>query len=226
MSRICVITARGGSKRIPRKNIRPFHGRPIILYAIDAARAAGIFLQILVSTDDEEIANLAAWYDTPHIARPAELGDDQATTADVMKHAVQRYGYESSATVCCLYPCTPLLDPNDLREGARRLEAENSLAYVMPLARFNPPVQRSLRLNENGMVTPDWPEFAGLRTQDLTPHYYDPGQWYMGRAGAWQAEVPIYGRWTLGMEIPRERAIDIDDEADWRLAELLYKGGK
>lgn len=223
--KVCVITARAGSKRIPGKNIRPFAGKPMLHHAIERARESGVFDEIVVSTESEDIATCA------HLAgiatvikRPANLADDVATTAQVMKHAVEELEHAALHTdlVCCLYPCTPLVKDEDLDRGIRILLSDPGHAYAMPVARYRPAVQRSLRLTKNRTVIVDWPEFACIRTQDLGVHYYDPGQWYWGRADAWRREIQIYGQWTAAVEIPRTRAVDIDDEEDWQIAEALY----
>lgn len=225
MKRVAIITARGGSKRLPRKNIRPFHGRPILHYAIAAAKQARLFDDVIVSTDDEEIATAAHLGGCSSvIKRPAELADDRATTAQAMHHAV-RYLMDQGAPleqVCCIYPCTPLLLPADLHDGFNKLMASGK-CYVFPVAQYAPAVQRMLRMDDNGVMQPVWPNFNDVRTQDLEARWHDAGQWYWGKADAWLNEIPIYGSWSVGQPVPRWRAIDIDTGEDWIIAEAAYE---
>lgn len=222
MKRVAIIPARGGSKRLPRKNIRPFHGKPIIAYPIAAARASQLFDEVIVSTDDPEISRLAVVLGAHEVIhRPAALADDYATTAAVMRHAVN-FLMEAGApleTACCIYPCTPFIRPQDLHDGYNlRVTAEE--IYCFPVAAYAPAMQRALRL-DLGVVEPVWPQFEGVRTQDLEPRYFDAGQWYWGLAYAWRYEAPIYQN-AAGLVIDRMRAIDIDTYDDWRLAEALF----
>ncbi|WP_400770524.1 pseudaminic acid cytidylyltransferase [Methylosinus sporium] len=221
--RIAVIPARGGSKRIPRKNVKPFHGHPMIAYAIMAARRSGVFDKMIVSTDDAEIAAIARDFgaETP-FARPAELADDHTPTVPVIAHAIgvcKEMGWEV-ADVCCVYPSAPFVVAEDIRSGCELL-AEGSCAYVFPVTSFPSPIQRALRRSENGTVTPFFPENSGVRTQDLELAYFDAGQFYWGRASAWEAGLDIHknGRALI---LPEWRVVDIDTHADWERAELLY----
>jgi pseudaminic acid cytidylyltransferase len=219
--RLAVIPARGGSKRIPRKNVKPFAGRPMIGHAIAAAQAAGVFERIVVSTDDEEIADVAraCGAEVP-FRRPAKLADDHAGTLPVMAHAIAALGWPDDGPVCCLYPGVPLLDPADLRRALERLQA-GGCDFVFPVLAFESPVQRALRRDPQGRVQPLYPEHAQTRTQDLEPAFHDAGQFYWGRAAAWQrGDSPHAGGATL--VLPAWRAVDIDTPDDWLRAEALY----
>jgi pseudaminic acid cytidylyltransferase len=224
LKRVAIITARGGSKRLPRKNIHYFHGKPIIHYAIAAARASKLFDEVIVSTDDAQISRVSIDGGSHQVIhRPAELADDHATTAQVMAHAV-RYLCDNGAPlehVCCIYPCTPLLMPADLHRGFDKL-VESGKAYAFPVCRAAPAPQRMLRMDDDGRVESVWPQFDGVRTQDIDPRWHDAGQWYWGTADAWMNGVPIYGN-AVGVEIPRWRAIDIDTADDWLIAEAVYQ---
>lgn len=225
MKRVAIITARGDSKRLPRKNIRPFHGRPIIHYAIAAAKASMLFDDVIVSTDDEEITAVAhqggcQWV----IKRPAELANDHATTGQVMAHAVDQFliGGAALEHACCIYPCTPLMTSADLQKGFDLLLHGTRASYVYPVAQYAPAVQRMMRRDENGLMSMVWPKFDQVRTQDLEPRWHDAGQWYWGLARAWRDEIPILVQ-GVGMPIEGWRAIDIDTYDDWVIAEAVYQ---
>jgi len=219
--KLAVIPARGGSKRIPRKNIKPFAGRPMIAYAIDAARACGLFDHIVVSTDDEEIAALARSLgaEVPFM-REAELSDDHAGTVPVIAAAIRAcaaLGWHAGQ-VCCIYPGVPLLLADDLvRAHALLADAD----YAFAVAPFPAAVQRAMRRDAAGTMSPMYPENVRTRTQDLEPAYYDAGQFYWGTAAAWlSGQSPhVNGR---GLVIPEWRAVDIDTPDDWTRAELAY----
>lgn len=224
--RLAVIPARGGSKRIPRKNIRPFCGKPMIAYSIEAAWDSGCFDHVVVSTDDEEIAAIARAYgaETP-FRRPDDLAEDHAPTVPVVHHAVgvcRALGWQFEH-VCCIYPAVPFLRTEDLRAGLDHLIAADQ-GFVFPVVAFPSPIQRALRRDEQGNVTPFDPRCVAVRTQDLTSAYYDAGQFYWGRAASWQpaASVHLDARTLV---LPAWRAIDIDTADDWQHAELLFKAG-
>jgi len=219
--KLAVIPARGGSKRIPRKNVKPFAGRPMIAYAITAAREAGVFDRIVVSTDDDEIAAVARqWGAEVPFRRPPELADDLTATAPVMAHAIRALGAADDAGVCCIYPGVPLLQPADLVEGLALFE-QGGFEYVFPVLPFSSPIQRALTRAGDGAVQSMHPEFAFTRTQDLPPAYHDAGQFYWGTAAAWLAgrSAHLGGR---SMVLPEWRAVDIDTPDDWVRAEALY----
>lgn len=215
----CIIPARGGSKRIPRKNIKDFCGKPMLARAIDTAKASQLFAQVIVSTDDSEIAAIARAYGAAVIERPAELADDYATTVAVMRHALADLAHDSN--ICCLYPCTPLLKPQDLTDSFRRWQSSDSL-YCFTVLEFESNILRSLKLSDHGEVTSVFGQHEQVRTQDLPHAYYDAGQFYWGSRDAWLTEDKIHNHAT-GFILPKYSVIDIDDDHDWRLAELLYQ---
>ena len=218
-----MIPARGGSKRIPRKNIKPFHGKPVIGYAIESALVSKTFDRVIVSTDDSEIAEVAEALgaELPFI-RPPELADDHTPTVPVIAHAIRAcdelgWGIED---VCCIYPCVPFISSDDL-STALELLVSTKAHYLFPVTGFPSPVQRALRRLPDGSVRPFQPEHATTRTQDLEPGYFDAGQFYWGRKCAWLDGLNIHLNGTT-LVIPEWRVVDIDTPADWERAELLY----
>jgi len=224
--RLAVIPARGGSKRIPRKNIREFCGKPMIAWSIEAARVSGCFDRILVSTDDEEIAAVARQHgaETPFV-RPAELANDHAGTTPVVQHAVlwQRAQGAAPAQVCCLYATAPFVQAADLREGLRLLESEADLDYVFTCTHFPSPPQRALGFTPQGRVRMFEPRYELTRSQDLAPAFHDAGQFYWGTAAAFAEARAIYSTAAKPLLLPRSRVQDIDTLEDWAHAELLFK---
>jgi pseudaminic acid cytidylyltransferase len=222
--KLAVIPARGGSKRIPRKNIKPFAGRPMIAYAIDAARDSGVFDRIIVSTDDAEIADVARQHgaEIPFLRAP-ELADDHAGTVPVIADAIRRCGELGwdATQVCCIYPGVPLLQSEDLRAALALLETTNA-DYAFTVSAFPAAVQRALRRAADGTMAPFFPQYVETRTQDLEPGYYDAGQFYWGRAAAWLAGQSPH-RNGRGLVIPEWRAVDIDTPDDWQRAELAFR---
>ena len=221
--RLAVIPARGGSKRIPRKNVRLFAGRPMIGHAIAVAEVAGVFDRIIVSTDDDEIADVAEAFgaEVP-FRRPAALADDHAGTVPVIAHAIDALAQQgwSAHEVCCLYPGVPLLQPEELRRAQRQM-SEDGCRWVLGVVPFPTPVQRALRRDEQGRLDSMQPEYAQTRTQDLPVAYHDAGQFCWGLAEAWQAgENPHLGGGSV--VLPPWRAVDIDTPDDWLRAEALY----
>jgi len=221
---IAIIPARGGSKRIPRKNIKEFCGKPMIAYAITAAKESGLFEHIVVSTDDEEIALIAnAWGAEAPFVRPAELANDYSATVPVVVHAIevcQRLGWKFDR-VCCIYPGVPLIQLKDLT-GALALMNNSEADYCFPVTEYPSAIQRAFKLLSNGKLQLFHPEFELTRTQDLEAAYYDAGQFYWGRVDAWLTNPKIHSN-GLGYTIPNWRVVDIDTPGDWRRAELLYK---
>ena len=222
--RIAVIPARGGSKRIPRKNIRLFNGRPMIAYVIEAARSSQIFDAIVVSSDDDEIQRVAREYgaQTP-FERPPELADDHTATQPVICHAIeacQALGWRVQE-VCCIYPCAPLLAATDLRQAMARLK-DNPGRFVFPIIRFPSAIQRALRLRPQDRTEPMWPEFELTRSQDLEPAFYDAGQFYFGSSDSWKTKTRVHAE-GVGLELPSWRAVDIDTIEDWERAEILFR---
>lgn len=222
--KVAILPARGGSKRIPRKNIRPFLGRPIIAYSIDAARESGCFDRIIVSTDDDEIAEVAESYgaEAP-FRRPAELADDMTGTAPVVAHTLGLLAAERTpATLaCCIYATAPFVRAADIRRGHEMLEASNQ-SYAFSVTTFPFPIQRALKRHGPGLAM-FHPEHAETRSQDLEEAYHDAAQFYWGRAEAWRAGAPLFSDESFPVVLPRWRVQDIDTEEDWRRAELLYR---
>lgn len=225
--RIAVIPARGGSKRIPRKNIRNFAGRPMIAYAIAAARESGLFEHIVVSTDDSEVAQLARenGAETP-FEREKTLADDFTPTVPVVADAIVRceslgWGVDD---VCCIYPCVPFIYIEDLRDALRLLETSGA-DYAFPVVEYPSAVQRALRRDSDERLHPLFSGDELVRTQDLESAYYDAGQFYWGKRDAWVNNPRIHSS-GAGLIIPKVRAVDIDTNDDWTLAELMYKANK
>jgi N-acylneuraminate cytidylyltransferase len=219
-----VIPARGGSKRIPRKNVREFRGKPIIAWSIEAALRSGCFDRIVVSTDDDEIAEVAVRHgaEAP-FRRPPELADDHAPTLPVVAHAVDWLRAHGAApdAVCCIYATAPLVAAQDLRRGLELLLG-SGVDYVFTCTTFPFPVQRALTRDPSGRIAMLHPEHAATRSQDLPEAFHDAGQFYWGTADAWTGRRPIYGR-ALPLMIPRHRVQDIDTPEDWARAELLHR---
>jgi len=224
MKNLAVIPARGGSKRIPRKNIKEFLGKPIIVYSIEAAQKSELFDEIMVSTDDAEIAEVALKYGAsiPFI-RPKELADDYTGTADVSRHAIkylENKGKEYDF-VCTIYATAPLIKKEYLIEGFKRLSRSNAIfafsATSMPF-----PIQRTFKINKNGRCEMFWPENFNKRSQDLDEAFQDAGQFYWEKV-KYVSEENYFGKDSIPIIIPRYLVQDIDTLEDWKRAELLYK---
>lgn len=222
---LCVIPARGGSKRIPKKNIRNFCGEPIISFSIRAALAAGCFDTIVVSTDDEEISELALSYgvDVPFV-RPTELSDDFTGTVPVMRHAIQQvkilYGEVDYA--CCVYATAPFVTAKDLNSGFDLIN-KSYYDYALSVTNYSFPIQRAVKISEQGQIVMFNPEHSLTRSQDLEEAWHDAGQFYWGSCEAWCEGRPILGCKTLPIKLPRYRVQDIDTEEDWNRAEWLFR---
>jgi N-acylneuraminate cytidylyltransferase len=224
MSNIAIITARGGSKRIPRKNIRPFLGKPIIAYGIETALASGLFDEVMVSTDDEEIADIARHYGASvPFSRQPETADDFATTADVLGEVLAQYEQQRQIFdyACCLYPTAPFVT-SDLLNRALSLLTEQQFDTVYPIQPFSFPVQRAVFLRDQ---TVQWfqPEHALTRSQDLEPAYHDAGQFYFVNIAAFQRTHRLITDNSGGIVIPETAAHDIDTEDDWLISELKFR---
>lgn len=222
---IAIIPARGGSKRIPRKNIKTFHGKPMIAYSIEAAKSSGCFDRILVSTDDKEIAQVAKkWGAEVPFIRPARIADDFATTMDVMKHAVDwcvEQGW-SLDKVCCIYATAPFLQSTALQEGLAFLQ-DGEIDYVFSATTFAFPIQRALQINEQGQVAMFYPQHLNTRSQDLPEAVHDAGQFYWGQVDAYLQQKPFFTSCAKPVILPRKQVQDIDTPEDWDFAEALYK---
>lgn len=223
--RVAIIPARAGSKRIPRKNIKAFSGRPMIAWSILAAQKSGCFDQILVSTDDDEIAGVAKEYgaDVP-FRRPIALADDQTPTVPVIAHAVQWLADHGASPeeVCCLYATAPFVQAGDLQRGLEALRNSDA-AYAFPVTSFPFPIQRAVRLRGDNRVEMFYPEHSQTRSQDLPEAYHDAGQFYWGHARAWLKGLPVIGPDSTSIILPRYRVQDIDTTEDWDRAERLFQ---
>lgn len=222
---VALIPARGGSRRIPRKNIRPFLGVPALARVIDTVLVSGIVGSVVVSTDDPEIAELAivAGATVPDL-RPDRLADDVTTTIDVVRHAINEWFKDLAPTVP-LWVVTPgalLIKPEDLREAHDRFLASGA-TFLVPVLRYPHPVERCLRVDATGRLRADAPEHLATRTQDLEPAFHDSGQFSVGRLEAWLRSSPLTDSDAVAMELSRDRAIDIDHPEDWALAESFAR---
>lgn len=225
MNALCVIPARGGSKRIPRKNIREFCGKPIIAWSIEAAQKAGCFDRIIVSTDDSEIAAIAKkWGAEIPFMRPPELSDDMTATRPVVNHAIREIEKESGLPefVCCIYATAVFLQSDDLQKGWKRVQ-ENGVDFAFSVTSFPYPIQRALRVLQGGGVEMFQPEHRLTRSQDLEEAYHDAGQFYWGKTAAFLSDKPTFGTMSVPIVLPRFRVQDIDTMEDWTRAELMFK---
>ena len=222
---ICVIPARGGSKRIPRKNIKEFNGKPIIAYSIEAALKSNCFDQVIVSTDDDEIAEVAKKYgaQVPFL-RPDELSNDYAGTIPVIKHAIEWMEDNKSSVenVCCLYATAPFIRPQIISQAYQQLN--NSKAdYCFSVTSFVFPIQRAIKIVEKNKVSMFYPEHFNTRSQDLEEAYHDAGQFYWGKAQAFKDELPIFTEVATPYILPRYLVQDIDTPEDWIRAESMHR---
>ena len=222
--RVAVIPARGGSKRIPDKNIREFAGTPIIAYSIMAARESGCFDQVVVSTDSEKVAEVALDYGAVvPFWRPKELADDLTPTIPVIRHAVEtlRNQGEDPREVSCIYATAPFLRPEDLRVGFSLLS--DCSAFVFAVTGYRFPIQRALRRDARGRVSMFEPDQFATRSQELEIAWHDAGQFYLAMAETWLTEECIFQSSSIGMSLPISRVQDIDTIEDWEQAELMFE---
>ncbi|KXO06421.1 MULTISPECIES: pseudaminic acid cytidylyltransferase [Marinobacter] len=225
MSTVAIIPARGGSKRIPRKNIKEFCGKPMIAWPIEAALESECFDRVIVSTDDEEIAAVARQWgaETPFM-RPAQLSDDYTGTIPVIRHAVEWLDDNGTpvSAACCLYATAPFVSPEDLIRGRDLLYGEGC-NYAFSVTSYAFPIQRALRITAAGRVAMFNPEHFQTRSQDLEEAWHDAGQFYWGTAQAWQGELGIFSEHAVPVRLPRHRVQDIDTLEDWARAEWLFR---
>jgi N-acylneuraminate cytidylyltransferase len=224
MKSVAIITARGGSKRIPRKNIKPFLGKPILEYSIEAALQADIFHEVMVSTDDEEIAEVArsAGAMVPFM-RSDKTSNDYATTADVIEEVIEAYekiGMNFNKA-CCIYPTAPFVTADAIKSAMMLLEQEDA-DCVIPVVKYSFPPQRSVVIN-NGRLVPKWPEKMLQRSQDLEPMYHDCGQFYCLNVESFKKQKAIWMENVVPFIQDEENVQDIDTIEDWKMAELKYK---
>ena len=225
MSNLAIIPARGGSKRIPRKNIKDFLGKPIIAYSIEAAIKSSLFDEVIVSTDDEEIAKIAKTYGAKvPFLRSTKNADDYATTFDVIKEVVSNYDSLNKTFdyTCCLYACAPFITANKLIYAFDLLQKED-FDSVLPVAAFGFPIQRAFKMDKNNKTAFFYPEFNLTRSQDLEQSYHDVGQFYWMKTNKCLQKKAVITDNTGSIVISEMEAQDIDTEFDWKLAELKYE---
>ena len=221
MSTLCIITARGGSKRIPRKNIKEFLGKPIIAYSIEAAINSGVFDEIMVSTDDQEIAEVSKQYGASvPFFRSAATSNDFATTADVLNEVLDKYEQmgQSFDFFSCIYPTAPFVTAEKLKAAFIKLQ-ESDADALTPVIQFSYPPQRAFVIKDGGLVY-QYPEYKRARSQDLEPIYHDCGQFYFYRTAPFKSGVSAK---VLAMIMPEEETQDIDNFSDWDIAEIKYR---
>lgn len=224
MKNIAIIPARGGSKRIPRKNIKDFLGKPIIAYSIEAALNSNVFDEVMVSTDDVEIAEIAKKYGAKvPFFRSTELSNDMAMTAPVLIEVINQYkklGQEFDYG-CCIYPCAPFINHLKIKEGFEIMLKENAVSAV-PVVQFSYPIQRALKIDTN-KLSMILPENMNVRSQDLMPTYHDIGQYYCFKIDNFMREQVLFSKNTVPIITPESEVQDIDTEEDWKIAEMKYK---
>jgi N-acylneuraminate cytidylyltransferase len=221
---VAIITARGGSKRIPRKNIKEFLHKPIIAYSIAAALDARCFDEVMVSTDDREIADVARLCGAKiPFFRSAATSNDYATTADVLVEVLNEYlaRDEEFAYACCIYPTAPFVTAEKLKRGHDLLRSTGADSAV-PVVRFGYPIQRALKIEE-GCLKMIWPEHQNSRSQDLMPAYHDCGQFYWIRTQSFLLQKRLFAEHTVPIEVPESEVQDIDTDEDWKIAEMKYR---
>lgn len=224
MRKVAIITARGGSKRIPRKNIKEFCGKPILAYSIEAAIATGIFDTVMVSTDDEEIADIAKQYGAQvPFYRSEKTANDFATTNDVLLEVLEEY--EKRGEVfdmgCCIYPTAPFITASRLKEAVEQLE-KSSAETLIPVVGFSYPPQRAMVIEEERLVF-KYPEYIDSRSQDLEKHYHDVGQFYVFKTKPFQKNKKLMLGDILPLVISEMEVQDIDTQTDWEIAEMKYR---
>ncbi len=222
---LCVIPARGGSKRIPGKNIKPFLGKPIIAYSIEAALLSECFDRVIVSTDDPRIAEVAQRYgaEIPFF-RPEELSNDFTATIPVIKHAIEWFNrYEKKPeNVCCLYATAPFVTSQAISDAFTLFQNEDA-GYCLTATSFAYPIQRAIKIKSNKRIKMLQPEFFNARSQELEEAFHDAGQLYWGKSEAFLKQVPLFAEETVAYILPRHLVQDIDTEEDWIRAELMYQ---
>lgn len=224
MRSLCVIPARGGSKRIHRKNIREFCGKPIIAYSIETALQSNCFDTVIVSTDDEEIARIAQEYGaTVPFMRPESLSDDRTGTMPVVAHAIKELAKKQDKyeLACCIYATAPFIRQQDLKYGQNCVADKWQFAF--PVAEYAYTIYRSLEKLSDGSIQMVYPQHFFSRSQDLKPVFHDAGQFYWGTVKAWLEEEILFGNYSTPIVIPRRYVQDIDTEEDWYIAESMYQ---
>ena len=227
MKSLAIITARGGSKRIPHKNMRLFFDRPIIKYSIDAAIISNCFDEVMVSTDDNVIAEYSKKNGASiPFMRSLKNSDDYSTTSEVLLEVIESYRKigQYFDYICCIYPTAPFITPDKLKKAYKLLLSSNCKT-VIPVVKYSAAIQRSFNMEKNELKL-NWPEFMNYRSQDLQPAYHDAGQFYFIRTNSFLVDKKLFTDNTLGIEIPESEVQDIDNEEDWIIAEIKYKIAK
>ncbi len=222
--KIAIITARGGSKRIPRKNIKDFCGQPIIQYSIEAALQAGCFDEVMVSTDDAEIAEISkSCGATVPFFRSQKNSDDFTTTADVLREVILEYKQRGQIFdfLCGIYPTAPFISAQRLSSSMKIL-IENDADCVLPIVKYDYPIWRSLRIINDRAIM-NWPENYFKRSQDLEPIYHDSGQFYCMKTSSLLEQMRLFAKDTIPVILSQTEVQDIDNEEDWKIAEIKYK---
>lgn len=225
MKNIAVIPARGGSKRIPRKNIKPFMGLPILVFSIKTALQTGLFDEVVVSTDDEEIAEIARQYGAKvPFMRSEKTSNDFAPLADVVLEVLSYYEHQGNRieNICCILATAPLLDSNDLIDAYNQLDSQG-FDSVYPIVRYSYPIQRSVIIDKDGFVKMRWPEYAKTRSQDLEDTYHDSGTFYWVKSEKLKINGRMVASNTGGIVVDEMKVQDIDTLEDWHMAEIKYK---
>lgn len=225
MKSIAIITARGGSKRIPRKNIRDFCGKPIIAYSIETALESKLFDEVMVSTDDEEIAEISKKFGaTVPFFRSKENSDDYSGTSDVLIEVLNQYNdlNLNFDYCCCIYPTAPFVTVERLKQGFEKIQS-NHFDCVFPVVKFSFPILRSLKMESSGRISPNWSEYIPKRSQDLPSAYHDSGQYYWFSVNSFLKNKSLITDNTGGIEIPDLEVQDIDTEDDWKMAEFKFQ---
>ena len=223
MKNLCIIPARGGSKRIPRKNIKPFLGKPIMAYSVEAALKSGVFDEVMVSTDAEEFAAIARQFGASvPFMRSDATANDYATTVDVLLEVVAMYRKQGKVfdNVCCLYSTAPFVTPERLKEAHNKLS--DSIDGCFTVVEYSYPIQRSLRINESGLIEMRYPEHLKSRTQDLEKTYHDAGQFYFMKTAAMEQEKTVWLKRTDPLVLSELEVQDLDTLTDWQLAEMKF----
>ena len=224
MKNLCIIPARGGSKRIPRKNIKPFMGKPIMAYSIEAALKSGLFDEVMVSTDDEEFAGVAKQYgaSVPFL-RSEKTSNDFAGTEDVILEVINEYVRRGKVfdNICCLYSTAPFVTAERLKEGFALIGEHADASFTV--VQYSYPMQRSLKKNADGFVEMNFPQYYDARTQDLEPIYHDAGQFYFLKTQAFRDEFTLWCKRTAPLILSELEVQDLDTLTDWQLAEMKYK---
>ena len=225
MKNVAIIPARSGSKRVPGKNIRNLMGQPMISWPISTAIKSNLFDHVIVTTDSKEVAEISkSWGAEVPFLRPIDLADDHTGTFPVIKHAISKLHEIGISTnnICCIYPTAPMIKIKDLKDSFLNLNKLNA-NFIMGVCEYNHPIVRALSFSNDCNIEMINKENSNIRTQDLSPCFYDAGQFYWGNANSWMKYENIFEGLVSPFILPSSRAVDIDNESDWKFAEILFK---